>query len=779
MNNNLKPVEILAPCGSYDILVAAVKAGADACYIGGNKFGARAYAANLSDDSIIAAIDYAHIHNVKLYLTVNTLFKNQELQELYDYLAPYYEGGIDAVIVQDLGAFKFIKDTFPKLAIHCSTQMNITSIHGAEYMKSMGASRIVTPREMSLSEIKSIKDKLDIEIESFVHGAMCYSYSGQCLMSSMAGNRSGNRGRCAQPCRKKYNGNYILSMKDMCTLDIIPDIIEAGIDSLKIEGRMKNEYYVASAVSAYKELTCDYYSGCYSNNKADRFKERLASIYNRGGFCQGYYFVHNDSGMISKSRPNNQGVLIGRLCSADKGMATLKLSRDLNCHDVLEFKKKDNSFVEVCTGKSGIKGQTVSIKVPDSKYLVIDQSVYRTKCNKLIEEINDNIIKQNKRIPVKGRLVGQVGKKLSLCLCCHDSKITVYSERELEKSQSSSYEEKDIVEKLSMLGNTYYYLDGLEMQLDNDVFIPASVIKKLRRDAIDMLTKEICQKARRKPAENSYIYNKLVCAQNKTISPGVHAGIRNIEQLKEILNFNIQYIYIQRRLYDDIISLGIMKKLSERNINIYIELPDIIRNDFDLMAYLPDEIYGIYINNIDGFSIYMKNYNMLKDKQVVLGSCLYAYNDIAREFLHTNNNISFENPKELRNNELLDMNNAYPCQLTIYEYQRVMISAQCVIKNKMSCTGNNKVYTIKDDRGNRFFALSDCMDCHGIIYNGFPTSLIGKIPGNIMSELNVNSLKINFTIENKNQVAGVLNHYFEGKDIIFDTTTGHFFRGVE
>ncbi|MGN0436345.1 MAG: peptidase U32 family protein, partial [Wujia sp.] len=285
MKSNHSIPEILAPCGSYDILVAAISAGADACYIGGSKFGARAYAENLGSDSVIKAIDYAHIHNTKLYLTLNTLLKQTELTELYDYLLPYYTNGLDAVIVQDLGVFFLVKEMFPDLAVHCSTQMNINSVHAARFMKQQGADRVVTAREMPLSEIKKIKDELDIEVETFVHGAMCYSYSGQCLMSSLAGGRSGNRGRCAQPCRKCYDSEYILSMKDMCSLEILPEIIEAGVDSLKIEGRMKNEYYVASAVDAYKSIALDCVNGTFNRDKAAAYKDRLAGIYNRGGFC--------------------------------------------------------------------------------------------------------------------------------------------------------------------------------------------------------------------------------------------------------------------------------------------------------------------------------------------------------------------------------------------------------------------------------------------------------------------------------------------------------------
>ena len=266
--------ELLAPAGSYEAMTAAFAAGADAVYIGGQKFGARAYADNLDTDQMMDAIAYARLHGKKLYLTVNTLLKERELEEeLYDYLLPFYEQGLDAVIVQDFGVFSLIRNTFPDLAVHCSTQMTITGPFSAALLESLGASRIVTARELSLEEIRKIRRQTKLEIESFVHGALCYCYSGQCLFSSMLGGRSGNRGRCAQPCRLPYqvfekgrqlngkNSAYPLSPKDMCTIDLLPEIIRSGVTSLKIEGRMKRPEYTAGVVRIYRKYLDQFLSG--------------------------------------------------------------------------------------------------------------------------------------------------------------------------------------------------------------------------------------------------------------------------------------------------------------------------------------------------------------------------------------------------------------------------------------------------------------------------------------------------------------------------------------
>lgn len=304
-----RKIEILAPAGSWDSLTASVSAGADAVYIGGNRFGARAYAQNLDEEHMLKAIDYVHLHGRKIYMTVNTLLKDRELEDLYDYLLPYYIQGLDAVIVQDIGVMRYIQERFPGLAIHVSTQATVTNAHGAEFFKELGAERIVPARELSLTEIREMKKRTGLEIECFVHGALCYCYSGQCLLSSMIGGRSGNRGQCAQPCRLPYSvsgskPSDILSLKDLCTIDMIPDLVDAGIDSFKIEGRMKQPDYVYTVASMYRKYTDLYLEygrkGCQVSAE-DR--KKLMDSYRRRGYCDGYYRKQNGKDMISLKRP--------------------------------------------------------------------------------------------------------------------------------------------------------------------------------------------------------------------------------------------------------------------------------------------------------------------------------------------------------------------------------------------------------------------------------------------------------------------------------------------
>ncbi|MBR1816420.1 MAG: DUF3656 domain-containing protein [Lachnospiraceae bacterium] len=805
-------LEILAPCGSYEILKTAIHAGADACYIGGSKFGARAYAENVSNVLLEQAVDYTHIHGKKLYLTVNTLFKEKELSEGYEYIKFCYEAGVDAFIVQDLGLFKLIRDNFPDTNIHCSTQMNITSVHAAGYMRGQGASRVVTAREMSLDEIRKIKENVDIEVETFVHGAMCYSYSGQCLLSSLAGGRSGNRGRCAQPCRKCYDGEYLLSMKDMCSLELIPELIEAGIDSLKIEGRMKNEYYVASAVSAYKELSEDYINGSFDINKAKKYKFKLANIYNRGGFTDGYFFTHNSSDMISKDRPNNQGVKIGRLKAVKDGRVLISLCEDLYKGDVLEIRlnyrkeyKKDNQsykdyniygdnhhneYIELTSDVDGTKGKEIWLNAPKTKYISINQDIYRTRCKHILEEYKDI----NKKNIVSAVFNGQIGKNISLVLKeIIDDKAFEYEALGdiVEHADNKKADKVQIARKINQLGNTDYIISQLELNVDDEAFIPAGVIKQLRRSAIEGLENKLVKYFKRYSEDIGYEKYRNRCDLSKLETadissdeiemslsnndyPKLKVGVRTIEQLETVLEFNNIYgIYMNRRLCRWIKDKPLYNTLRDKKIQLYIELPYVINGDFEVDEYLKDISYdGIYIRNIDAFSV-KKVYN----KDVVCGAGLYAYNNLARDFLlgsEKGKGITFELPKELNLKELKTLDGSVS-ELIVYEYQQVMLANNCVLKTKNKCNHNNEVVKINDDRSNGFYAVCHCDECINTIYNGMPFVIFDK---DIDTEF-VKYHRINFIIEERDMVKKVMEAYLNGTKLESEYTTGHIKRGVE
>ncbi|MBR6397114.1 MAG: U32 family peptidase, partial [Lachnospiraceae bacterium] len=407
----MKNVEILAPAGNYDCFLAAVNAGADAVYLGGNMYGARAFAGNFCKEDLLKALDHAHVLDKKIYLTVNTLLSNNEIDNgLYNFIAPLYENGLDAVIVQDLGATYFLHENFKELPLHASTQMTITNPGYLNTLKENGFTRIVPARELSLNEIRLLSDSSDLEIECFVHGALCYCYSGQCMLSFSRGGRSGNKGRCAQPCRLLYETagkeSYYLSPKDLCVLDSIPDLIDAGIDSFKIEGRMKKPEYVANAAYLYKKWADRYltlgkeeYEKNEDSFKAEMRKDliRLSDMYNRGGFTKGFYYMHNGPEIMSVNRPNHYGTFVADVVKVTGKDMTLLSKEDINAHDVIEVRKNDKEIYEFTTGKSYNKGDSFVMNY--KKGLKIDENClcYRIRNNELIEKINDDL----KKYPAK------------------------------------------------------------------------------------------------------------------------------------------------------------------------------------------------------------------------------------------------------------------------------------------------------------------------------------------------------------------------------------------
>ena len=436
--------ELLAPAGSVETMYAAFAAGADAVYIGGSRFGARAYADNAESESLLDAIDYAHLHGKKLYLTVNTLLKEQEMDELYEYLLPFYRQGLDAVIVQDFGVFRSVREWFPDLAIHASTQMIMSGELSAEKLKELGATRIVTPRELSLNEIRSIHKSCDLEIESFVHGALCYCYSGQCLFSSIAGGRSGNRGRCAQPCRMAYsveqNGKvilpqqkgYILSPKDLCTIEILPKLIEAGVYSLKIEGRMKKPEYTAGVVSIYRKYLDRYLANPkapYRVSEAD--KKHLLGLFNRKGFTDGYYTRHNGTSMITYTAPDFR---------AGEDVFLEKIRTD---YIGTKLKENIKGTVKIYQGKPAILSVTAAAACEDGHVSVL----------------------QKKEITVSAGMV--------------------------QEAKSRPLTKEAIQKQMEKLGDTDFSWESLTIETDEASFCPVGVLNELRRAGVQSIKDEL------------------------------------------------------------------------------------------------------------------------------------------------------------------------------------------------------------------------------------------------------------------------------------------------
>lgn len=738
-------IELLAPAGSYEAMKAAVCAGADAVYIGGDKFGARAFADNLDRDQMVQAIDEMHIHGKRLYLTVNTLLKNRELEkELYQYLAPFYEAGLDAVIVQDLGVLKFVRDEFPGLPIHASTQMTVTGAESASLLKEAGAARVVTARELSLQEIKAIYDATHMEIESFVHGALCYCYSGQCLMSSLIGGRSGNRGRCAQPCRlpyqvwkdgRKYNDDktaYPLSPKDMCTVRILPEILKAGVRSLKIEGRMKKPEYTAGVVEIYRKYLDLYLDSGESPQVTSQDYQTLLDIYNRDGFHESYYYMRNGRSMMA-----------------------------------LRNEKK------------GVRGE--ELRNPRNEAL--------------FSRIRKNYLEEKKQEKIKGSLNLFPGCPAILEVSMGVYHAAVQGET-VQEAQSRPLEEGRVRQQIEKTGGTDFVFESLDIFMGESVFLPLQKLNELRRSALKALKEEILS-GRRRTLEGACGKRVKSCARHlgggKSEAPELFASVQTKDQLEAVLG-----IAEISRIYAD---SGIFSKenfLEEAGFYIrsaqackkqaFLTLPHIVR-DKELTGR--SEYFGELVKRgLEGFLVRnLESFGVLKKSGLshlaVLDTNLYTMNDWSLDFWDELGVMQDTIPLELNKKELYHRKNENS-EILVYGYIPMMISVQCLQKNLGECGHKCAVFTLKDRYQKEFHAICNCEFCYNTIYNTVPLSLFREAEE--IKKLGVQKLRLSFSIESKTETKQTAREFvkvfLQGKEpgqflLQMETTKGHFGRGVE
>ena len=495
----MKKIELLAPAGNMDSLKAAILAGCDAVYISGKKYGARAFAANFSNDEIVDAIIYSHLYDVKVYVTVNTLIYEKEMNDFLNYIKFLHENNVDAIIMQDLGAMDLVRQTYPNLEIHASTQMNIHSLESVKLLEKLNIKRCVLAREMSITEIEDVKKHSNMELEVFIQGALCICYSGQCLMSSLIGNRSGNRGTCVQCCRMKYDlvkderivndFKYILSTKDLCALKNIDKLIDIGVDSIKIEGRMKRCEYVYLAVSLYRKAI-DSYIKTGKIDISDNDIKNLKKIFNRE-FTKGFLFNEDNDNFTNPYRPNHMGVEIGKVISVKNNSFYLKLTDNLNVQDGVRIINDDigftvtEMFINDKKVKSAYKGDIVKIKQKINSL----SKVVKTTDYKQLEEIK-NLINSKKRLPLDIMLNAQLNSNLSIELKYKDKKIKIDSNYIVVESRNSKTTKQDIENKINRLNDTVYFLNNLKINMDDNIFIPVGVLNNLRRNAVEKLNFE-------------------------------------------------------------------------------------------------------------------------------------------------------------------------------------------------------------------------------------------------------------------------------------------------
>lgn len=749
----MKNIELLAPAGSYESLVAAVNAGADAIYIGGKKFSARAYAQNPDEDILIKGIEYAHTFGVNVYMTINTLLKENEIGELFEYIKTYYNAGVDAVIVQDLGVFEFIRKHFPKLAIHASTQMTITGSYGAIFLKNQGASRIVPAREISLEEIRDIDKKSDIEIECFVHGALCYSYSGQCLMSSMIGGRSGNRGRCAQTCRLSYDlyddekklnksdERNLLSCKDLCSLDILPDLIEAGIDSLKIEGRMKAPRYTAGVVSIWRKYLDLYQKkkrAGYKVEKADR--KLLLDLFDRGGQTEGYYKKHNGKDMIAiHEKPENRQV------------------------NTQYFEYLDKTFVET-QRKLDIFG---SIKIRENDPITFDITVKNLGELYLRDKSGEEELKINMVFDAPQTAIN---KAISL---------------------------EDVDKQLKKTGNTLFNFKNLEILLDDNLFIPVKVLNEIRRESLEKLGFEILKRYRRDDEDikeyKGFIHPVINIAGKKDNVFKLNILCESMEQIDAVIELSRE----ENTVFDEISIES--ELLGEKEFAVKIKsikscakicnlyMPHIFRDE--AKSFFSKYLEDIKQYKFDNFlvrsleEIFYINEKINPDANIILDYNIYAYNKNTIDFYNKEFNINrLTYPLELNLNEIKQLKNPGN-EIIAYGKIPMMISAQCLKKTTKGCDHKKEILILKDRKNSDMQVKTHCDFCYNTILNSKPLSIIGMEKE--IKKISPGILRLWFTTEDAAKTKFIIKKYIDNfcknldVDNISDFTRGHLKRGIE
>lgn len=658
-----KDFELLAPAGNLEILKGVIESGADAVYVGGSMFGARAYANNFTEEELLEAIDFAHLRGVKVYLTVNTLIKNSEFSKLYDYLLVYYKRGLDAVIVQDLGVVKAIHEYFPSMELHTSTQMTVTGADGVRFLSQFGVTRVVMAREVSLAEMKRIHEETGMELEAFVHGALCYSYSGQCLFSSILGGRSGNRGRCAQPCRLPYTvegkkDEYILSLKDMCGIKALDKLHDAGVYSLKIEGRMKQLEYACGVVKYYRS---------YIDSKkpvSDADYDRIKALGNRCGFTDRYYFDHNGSDMVTYVKPN----FVSNAAEPSPEKRKLSIEGELVLREgepgSLTVKRDDVTY------KASIEPVSAALKAPLDKKAAIDR-INKTgdtdfEFSHIKAQIGENVFVPN----------GALNK--------------------LRRDAISGLCDK--------LLKKYYRDDARYTDMSRLTALPEHVVKSdaAHDEAINDYT-TICSCMTRAQLDTLIGYE---CFDVFYLDFDMYDRNTLIQQFAD----DVKCLTKRNKKVYLMLPTIFRADSSDYFVSIAKELDTVSFEGFVVKNY--EELY--------------LTENLFTGKKVILDHNMYTFNDVSKSAFFEHGVSGDTVPLELNSREIMHRNNI-GSQMIVYGYYPLMTTANCVHKNTKGCDKKQKLIYLKDRYNKSFAVCNNCKECYNTIYNSLPTMLTKNI----------------------------------------------------
>ena len=601
----MKKPELLAPVGSKEALVAAINAGCDAVYLSGYSFGARAFAPNFDLDELKEAIDLCHVYGVKVYVTVNTLIKENEVTRFMNYIDFLHQNNVDAIIIQDLGMLDLVRKTYPNLEIHASTQMHIHNLEGVKICEKLGIKRVVLARETSIDLIKEIKKNTSVDLEVFVHGALCISYSGQCLMSSLIGGRSGNRGACAGTCRlpfdvidkdnKKLNKNsYPLSTKDLFTLDNIDKLIESGIDSFKIEGRMKRAEYVYLVVSLYRKAIDSYFESGTATISDNDIKE-LKKIFNRD-FTKGFLFNEHNDKITNDYRPNHAGIRIGKIVYVNKNIVKIKLEDDLNTGDGIRIVDNDYGFIVTSMIKDNKKikeakkGDIVTLYVGEK--VTLNNTVSKTTDIKQLNNLKTYTNEINKKIKVDMSVTLKIGSSINLELTDGVNTVRVL-DGSVNKANNAPLDDELITKQLSKLGNTPFVLNNISIYKDDNVYVNNKELNEIRRKAVELLLEE--RKYKIAYEKKEVYFSKIEVDNRKEVT----VLLEDSSLYGQIKKLNVD------KIYTDDISL-----LENDDKRLILKIP---RVNYHYISYdkpvMIGEIGSLFYKNIDSsdFSLNVTN----------------------------------------------------------------------------------------------------------------------------------------------------------------------------
>lgn len=806
----MKEIELLAPVGSFDSLKAAVQNGANAVYLGGKDFSARASANNFDREELKEAVKYAHIRDVRVFVTTNTLIKQNELEDFVEYAKFLYDIDVDAIIMQDIGAAMLIHELLPDFELHASTQMVAHSLEDIQYLESIGFKRVVLARELTVEEIKYICDNTNVDIEIFVHGALCVCYSGGCLMSSMIGNRSGNRGRCAQPCRQKYtmidistveeihnNGDYLLSTKDLNTIEEIDKIIDTGVLSLKIEGRMKKPEYVATVIKSYRDAINEYET-TKKVNISDETMEDLYTIFNRK-FTKGLILGEVGEEVMNSNVPNNQGLYVGKVVDYNKKAKRLKIKLEGTLKKGDGINLGGGTIGRIIKGKDitqiGYKGETIELDfIGEAKK---NQLVFKTSDTDLIDRAQKTYT-QDKEF-AKSLIDAEISIKLDSypelrLIDKNENIVTVQGDKLVEKALKVALSEEKIETQIKKLGNTPYEIDQLKINLDEGVSMPISLINQMRREAIELLDNARISVKGRMYKDNDIKYSPKIYSRNADNKSKIRVKVNNIEALKSILNLDIDMIY-----YEDVSTIKqAMTMANANNKKLIYSAPRIVRNREYKRLEKSDEYCKdhVQISALGQVKYYKENSESVKfDVDYYLNpfnsETINHYKKEGAETVCISQELNLHEIKETTQYTDLEI------ETVAYGYIPMMLSEYCPMgvvarsckKDKRCANCKESKYVLRDFKGEEYRVSQDIF-CRSTIYNSSANCLINNLDE--LSEAGINIFRLDFTHETPELIEKITESFIDVIENDFvadakslevfedmDTTLGHLYKGVE